>query len=380
MDSYVADNGTRYEIHLRTDSGSRLLVLTRLAAFEITPAVNNIGGFSITLSGQDAELLGVDTLKFWQRILFWRKPRGGHRYLEFQGIVTDMDERTDDKGATTLTVSGVSTEWLLSNWHVMYPAGSTYAEGTDSADDLMKKIVRYNLMADNATVANGRARPGGYSSTYLEVAADTGSGSSLSNGFAYKNVLDTLRELSEISRSQGTEVFFRLEWATAGKLRFVTATGQPGLDRTTNRRLSFGLARGNLRDPRLFRSVRDEINVAYGLGQGEGEARYIQDSDDDERTGLSLFAVREGVAQSNEGSQAAVLAAARALRAERKPLQVFTGQLLSTPGSVYGKDWNFGDKVKIDYRARQFSSIVRAVNIRVAGGEETITAGVEALL
>ncbi|HLA39070.1 MAG TPA: hypothetical protein VJ417_03695, partial [Candidatus Glassbacteria bacterium] len=61
-----------------------------------------------------------------------------------------------------------------------------------------------------------------------------------------------------------------------------------------------------------------------------------------------------------------------------KPRLRFSGKLLDTPQAVYGKDWNFCDRVTVEYRGRQLDGLVNAVTVKVDGeGNETVEARFE---
>jgi hypothetical protein len=52
----------------------------------------------------------------------------------------------------------------------------------------------------------------------------------------------------------------------------------------------------------------------------------------------------------------------------------FGGDLMDTEATRFGVNWNWGDKVAVKYRNREFTPIVRAVVLSVRNGEETIKA------
>ena len=104
-----------------------------------------------------------------------------------------------------------------------------------------------------------------------------------------------------------------------------------------------------------------------------------QTASDTARTGRSLFGLREAFVNAGSGGSSAATAAAQAAVIAGRPVLTFTANLLSVPGSIYGKDWNFGDKVPVNYDGRQFNATVRAATLAVdAAGKETIQTTCEA--
>lgn len=348
--------------------------------FSYTEILNNVGRFRLVLPGDfDRNVLRKDN-----RLVIWRKPPGGARYLAFMGFIRRMQTRIDSQGNMTRIVSGFDLNELLLRRVIAYYAGHARAEQSDQADDLLKNFVDENLGA-SATTGGGRKTTANISSTYFSVEADAAAGVSQTKAASYRLLLDVLREVSDAARADGTQVYFGIAPVDANSFQFRTRTGQWGRDRTTSagNGLIFSLARGNLAGPaELDEDATEEINSAFSLGQGEGAEREIVNVQDAARVGASIFATREGKIDARQFSTTAgVTDAANALLVKGRPRTSFTAQLRSVAGSIYGKDWNFGDKVPIDYDGRQFDALVRAVTVNVdEQGRESLDTLVEPLL
>lgn len=365
--------GTSYQLWLSRDDGTRLKKLDTIESFSYTRALNFPGAFQVTLPPDfDRTLIAED-----RRILVWRKPPGGARSLDFCGLIRGWNYSAGADGRVQRVVRGRDLTYLLSGRVVAYSAGSAQADQADYADDMLKAIAAQNL-GSSATAARQ------ISSTYFSVAGDASAGPSLTKAFSYRNVLDVMKEIAEAARQAGTETYFQIEPTTETAFEFRTYTGQPGHDRTSDAAggLTFGLEFGNLSDPALDYDAEAEVNFAYGLGQGEGSDRNVQTGEDTTRSGASLFARREAAAQSsNESTDAGVADAADATVNAGRPQLLFTATLLSVPGSVYGLDWGFGDRVTVSFDGLQFDALVRAVNVNVdRNGQETVTGALEAYL
>lgn len=360
----LLQNGTVYDIWLARDDGSRFYPLPNAGPFKYTSAVNNYGSFSLELPASfDRTLLSFDN-----RVLFWRKPITGPKYLDFEGIIRYRETTTDEAGNTIRVVQGPSLEYLLESRVIAYASGSAQADQSGvAADTLLATIVAQNL---GSSATDSRRQ---LSSSIFTVQTAAGSGPTISKGMSYAKLMDTLREITSAARVAGTEVYFAMVPTGEKTFEFRTKVGQPGYDRTSGGPF-FGMEYRNMIKPRLIENVMDEINFGYGLGQGQGINRNIQNAEDTTRSLRSVFGRREGKVNANsETTNAGVTAAAQALINNARPLNAFTAQLLSLPGCLYGVDWGFGDRLRISYDGRQFNALLRAVGISVnAQGKEDI--------
>jgi len=358
----------------------RVDLVEGVVKFSYTLAVNSYGPFSLTLPEEvDLNILALDN-----RVLFWRRPPGGQLSLDYEGFIRKRRTMADRSGNIVRVVSGYSLEYLLAGRQVAYPAGHAQASQTDQADDMLKAIARFNL-GSSALTGNGRKSNGDLSTTFFSVEADAAGGPSITKAFSYRNVLDVLKEIAQAARTAGTEVYFAIRPTTEAAFEFQTRIGQPGRDRTSDTGqggLIFGLDRGNLELPILEEDATDEVNYAYALGQGEGANRVIQTAEDTTRSQRSLWGKREGKIDARQNSSAAgVTDEADSLLVARRPVNMFSAKLLSRPGSVYGLDWWFGDRVTVSFDARQFDALVRAVTVSVdETGREEIDTMLEAYL
>lgn len=368
---------TNYALRLLRDDGTRLKTLDTVGAFEYTLVANDIGHFRIELPWDIDQTL----IDFHRRVAFWRKPYNGSQYLDAMGLILDIDRWHAADGSFHIAVEGAMLNYLLTCRYTAFYAGNAHVTITDNADDIIKNAASYNL-GSSATTGNGRKLTASLSSTYFSVASDVSLGASLTKQFSYRNLLDVSREIAEASRNAGTDIYFDIVPADETTFQFRTYTGQRGQDRTSDQPngLIFSHGRG-LKNGRLWRSCRDQVNVAYALGPGEQDQRNIQTATDTTRNTASLFAWREGVVETRATTDAGVLSAANSLLVQGRYLQRYTADLVSQPGYTYGKDWGFGDKITVNDFDLQFDAMVRAITVRVDGnGKEDISGQIEAYL
>lgn len=362
-----------YELWLTTDKGVRIALLDDTLGFTVARVVNGIGSLGQNLPRTfDTALIKPDRM-----VQVWRAPSGG-RFSLWRVYLIRRWRYSTVGSDEVLKISGPDANELLRRRIVAAYAESTQAGKTDYADDMMKEVVA-EAMADGAAPtpdAGTRAWDD------LSVQADLSAGPTLTKGFAWRRLLlasggGVLPDIAKAAKIAGTEVFFdivpKVVSSKSISFEFRTYTGQPGQDVTE--RVVFDQARGNLLDPFLEYDYLEEVNYVYAGGQGNETARVVEQIYDAERYSASQWARCEGFADArNQSESDGVREAGRALLERGAPRRRFGGIPLDTKGTRFGRDWDFGDKVRARYRGEEFDAIIRAVSISVRGGQETIQA------
>ena len=368
---------TKHEIWLTTDTGARLDILDEAESFEWSRVINGIGRCRVTLTGDfDLSLLSPDN-----RIEIWREPSSGAKLrLEDIYFIRRIVPTTNQDGLQRITVRAMSPTELLLRRIIAFAAGSSQSAKTDNVDDMMKEIVRENLGASAGNDAFGASRS--FDATFFSVQADATLGPSITKNFSWRNVLIVLQDLSDVAREAGTEIYFAIVPTSTTTFEFQTFANQPGQDRRFpdgNIPIVFSLDRGNIVDPVLEDDFEDEVDYVYGGGQGEGAARDIQEVRDLDRINKSTWNRREAFRDARHESTAAGTSdEAEARLTEGIPKRRFSCFLLSTENARYGKDWDFGDRVTVEYLKNQFDGLIRAVNVSVdQDGRETVEGRLE---
>ncbi len=359
-----------YQIWIAQDDGSRLANVAAVSAFRYVLAYHEIGALTLALPGDlDPWLLDEDRI-----IEVWRGPAGYPLRLERNFFLRGLVDETDENGVSSFLVTGLDGNFLLEGEPVAYYAGSSYAEKTGPADDLMKAVVRENLGALATDTA--RRRP----SAQFSVAPDLSQGPTITKAFAYKSVLEALWGLSQAAREAGTAVYFDVVSLAGGRFEFRTLVDQPGADRSRagGNPLVFGLERRNLQKPRLEKDWTQEVNYVYAGGKGEGSARNIETAEDLSRSGRSLWARRAAFVNASNQTGDGLTAAAQRRLGEGRPKISFGANILSVPGALYGVDWFWGDRVVAAHRGLDYNAVIDLVDVAVSeGGEETVDARLE---
>lgn len=370
--SPIISQFTYWEIWYCDPEGRRISLLDQVSRVGLGLAMtaNGVGAWRLTLP----PWVGAPRVDGW--VEFWRAPAGGALRRVRVGRIREYVMQDGGDGNDMMVWSGPDQLDILQQRIVAYAAGTAQAYKTGYGGDLLRALVRENL---GSSAGTGRV------SNYIEVGADTGTGVSMTKGFAWQNLLSAMQEVCEASRQGGTELYFDLEPYTLWDVmywRLVVNEGQPGADRTESSGVQpvvFGKEYGNLVNPWLKYDYRESASVVYAAGQGEQSDRVLVTATDTGRLNSSVWGRRElFVDARNEAATAGVTAKAQAALAQARPYVRFAGTLLDTPQSRYGLDWQYGDRVTCTYQGLQFDGMVRAVEFAIGGdGQEEIRARVE---
>lgn len=363
-----------HEIYLARDTGVRLLdgplALTR--GFIYTNTVNDAGHFTLDLPAGFDPLL----LRAGDRVEFWYTPPGWPPCLDFLGYISAFDYAEDAGGSLLISVEGAdAVGHILAGRVIAANAGADEATvDNDYADDAMKALVRANF---GASAGTGRV----VSAAYFDAAADVSLGPQVTRSLAGMTVLDALRELADAARGAGTAVYFWIARRTDALLEFRTSPGCPGADRrasVSSAPTLFSQARGNLLSPALRLDYGEEINAALVRGQGPGVARAAAWVADTTRAGRGLLARREGVVDTDhEGTAAGLETAGDAALVAGRPSRRFSATLVNAGATVYGRDWNVGDRVSAEAFGRTFEGLVKSRTVRRDGQGLAVEARLE---
>jgi hypothetical protein len=367
----MTTGGPLHELYLSRPDGTRISLIDTAQRFDYTRALNDTGTFTLTLPGDFDDTF----LQDGYRVEFWYKPEGGTIFLDFLGFIHKPNYITDQEGRENIIVTGIDPIGLLKRHHVAYDSGTSQAKKSGAADDVMKEIVDENF-STSATDTDRRI-----STEYLTVAGIFSLGPTVSKSFARRNVLTVLREIGADAFENGTPVYFDLVRISQNELQFQTFINQRGRDQrfASGSGLVFSTERGNLRVPDYSLDFSDEVNAIYVGGQGQGTDRQVVQREDTTRTGRNIWARREKfIDQRNTNATASLNSEGDSALRAGIPRKRFSGELVSTDETQYGRDWNFGDRVSAEAYGQIFDGIIRAINVSRDGkGYVAITARLE---
>ncbi len=371
-----------YEIRLKDQSGGvvarfhgagRGLTGGGLQQFSYQKEVREPGPYSFVLQGDDERinLFELDgQVEFWRRdpvaSLDWHLDyEGFHRYPEFT---------LDDRGQEVFIARGVGYNCLLASDTIQYAAGSAQCCKTMVCESAAKEFVDENIGpgAGNDALGNSRVRLG------LAIQADAATGAAWDGCRAYKNLLDVLIELADYAPGD-----FMVVGTGAATFEFQWAPDQWGDDRTFGSAdpTTFSARLGNVDGMSQGFNRIDEVNIVNVLGSGLAAARIIETRENAALLAGSPWA-RRAVARDARDTDIVARLQARgdAVLNEQEPRRDLFFGALQTKATRYGREWNLGDLVSVEYRGWRVDVKIIAVTVSLASdGTETITPTVEAV-
>ncbi len=414
---------SRYELWLLDDSGRRITLLEDMAFFSYSRTVK---GFSTVLVGIPYDAFVGKIYPIFEpdrRIEVWRSAGFGIP-LRREGVYLLRKPKiyTREDDVTIITFYGRDAKDLLRRRVVIQPAGYPETRKTAPIDDMMKEIVREQMLYDSAldetgAVDNRRAFP----EYEFTVQGNLSLGPDFTATFAERKVLDVLKELQDASfqlnkeNSSNARIYFDVipfdaqgkkiyildeetgnpilaedgepiedeespETSAKQGFEFVTFANLRGLDRSNNS-LVFSVENNNLASPYYTLSYMDEENSIIVKGFGRGDSRAVEIVNDDNRIAASRWNLCEGYEDASTEPEQDNLADFGYARLHKgSPLEEISAVFLNigesddTPRSLYGIDWDMGDLLPVEYAGKQFVVEVSIVYVAVdENGVETIT-------
>lgn len=369
----------KYEIWLTNDKGTRLEIADDIVSMSASKVVNRIGSLSLVLPADfDDDLLKADNM-----IQVRRAATGASAFATWQVyFIRKWRYETTEDSQRIKVLTAYDPNHLLSRRIVAAYAGSTEAEKSDYADDMMKEIVSEAMLdtADPTPDAGSRAWDN------LSVQAESSEGPSISKSFSWRELMTMsggglLPALAQAAKEAGTKVFFAIVpnsiTATRITFEFRTYVGQPGRD--VSDRVVFSESNANLKEPFLEFDYSEEKNYIYAAGQGHEDDRTVEQVYDSGRYGRTIWARCEGFADArNQNLANGVREAGRAALEIGRPIIRFGGSPQDTSGTRFGRDWEWGDLVKARYGGYELETVVRSVTLTIDDdGRERIDANFE---
>lgn len=316
------------------------------------------------------------------RIGVWRSLNGQAPYLDNDAIY--LIETITFRSSSTF-VRAYHATTLMSRRIIAYPAGSSYADKAAApADDQIKAFWRENAGASIVAADRDGVETQADISAYVSTQADLGAGASTAKAAARRVLLDVARELSEASETAGTYLTFEIAAPTERTLELRTYAGQRGIDHTadSDNPVILSESRGNLENAVLTIDWHDEATFTDAGGSGEKVDRRIQTAFSATRAAVSPLArIERFVDMSNVDTDSALADEADAALEAARPTIVFTGDLIETPATTRGVQFDLGDIVTAeDPRARrQFDVRLDVIHETIGGGQRRVQVALRSL-
>lgn len=351
----------RHKVLLYAPNGALIEELEGVIEVEASRVVNGVGVLKVTLPGDfDLRKLQVDSF-----LELHRRPSEGSLERMQTGIVRRLQMVLDQRGRETVVAYGADLNHFLMRRIVAYGPCSNAARKIGAADTLLYEIVEENL---GATGGTGRDL-----SSILLIPPAPGGGPEVKwlDG-SHQFVLHALQEISDKSVLKTPPTYFQVVQLDPVQFEFRTYLNQVGNDLSSRSNsqnpVVFSRQWGNLGQAVLDWDRSEEQNYIYVSEPGDPMLADIVPVYNEQAVGRSPYNRMEGWSQA-EGADTEETGN-EALEKYRPKLR-FEGELKDTPAVAYGRHWQFGDVVDIEFRGWSFPAMVSAYHLTVdEEGEE----------
>jgi len=360
--------GATYTLVIKNAQDSTLAIKSNFNTLAYSRSVNVPGTLTFNF---DTSLVDRSIFTRDVRIEIWRGIAGGVEYLE-TGTQWLLRKRTFNFDQQMLEIQCQSALDVLRRRVIAYDAGSSQSSKNDLADNVIVEFVKENL-GSSATDSDRDI------SDKITVFGSSGLGPTVRKSASRRNLLTTIQEVAQQANVQGTPVYFDLDYNVSAKTQeFKIFINVRGSDITTGTRaIVFSPEYGNLINVVQSDEFTNEVTFVYAAGQGLASDRNIQTASDVTRIGLSPFGRIEALADSRQtNNDNGLIAEAESKLTSGRPLRTISGTIINKPGSLYGVDWNWGDKVTVEIEGEVFTARINTISVDVSGGKETITADI----
>lgn len=387
-----------YEFWLTDDAGRRMSLLEKMAFASYTRSSIGLGTINFAVPFDPFQEKFKPYFQPDWRVEVWRSPKYGVSLRrEDVFLLRKYHVYVREDGVKLLQFYGRNGMDLLYRRSVIQLPGTTYTVKTDYADDMMKEIVRQQMLYGSALDENGAASNSrAFPQNEFLVQQDLGLGPSLTRNFEGKDVIDILKELRSatfqlnINSSSNRRIFFNVvpvnisgistAYASTLGWEFRTFADLYGTDRTNG--IVFSHENENIETPSYSISHLEETNYIYitnGSGASSLSSTSVQDAS---RVSSSRWNRCEKIingSASNTGTSDLQNAGYAELY-NKRPVEEFPVTFLNTignqntPQSLYGIDWDLGDLLRVNFAGKQFNVEVKVVYVSIdEDGKETIT-------
>lgn len=312
---------------------------TRIAAIDYATSViwvqrfHAFGEFEIYIRASE-ELMDI----FSGDVFITRDDRDIAMYVE------TVDLQTDSENGDYITISGRSAELML-GWRIIQRA--VYSASTTTAEIIIRDLLTTWIVQPSPILISDNYIP------FLSLEASHGWTDYTTHQFTGKVLSDVIYELCT-TYGYG----LRFAWTGSGfEIQLYKGTDR-SYDQTENTYVVFSPKFDNLGNTNYTNSTANYANSAIIGGEGEGADRkfafvypqgvtgfyrrtvYVDGRNTSSNTDTGTLTDQQYTQMLQSQGKDAI--------AEHKITQTFSGEIISTNGYVYGKDYFLGDKVSVE--------------------------------
>ena len=369
----MGTNWFAYDLELSSSAGVLTEIIADASSLTYTRSINAVGSATLQIpySERRWNLCKPDSI-----LDIWRWDGSGirRRPMQTQWLLRKRTKQLDSSGERTITLECVDLMDLLNRRLIAYPDGDSHTTRSGTCEAVVKAIVTDNLITSAGNHPSGQSW-----SNWVSVEASYARGASVSDSSPWGNVLSTIQDLCQGSyQANGTFIAFDFEIVATLAYQFRIYTGQRGVDRSLygQKPTIISVDGENFSDATYEEDYSSAYSAVIETGQGTGQLQTVRTVTDPNLISLGPFACFEAQDSSANSSNTTLLTCQGQtyLRANR-PQAPFNGTLKQNASFVYGRDFEFGDLVTVQFGKSSFST-ARVDTLSVAvddKGAETIS-------
>ena len=356
----------QYEIWLCHWDGTRLALLDSFLSLEYTRALHNVGAIDLIVPSTFNDSYLIKDYK----IMVLRTAPSQSKRIEGVYLIRKWRRYTDNDNTNYTQISGVCGNDIMKRRIVWAQPGTAEARKTDNACDLIKKYTRQALAETDCYGLPSSVRRG-YIATYFTVQADNGQGASFTKNYEGKVLFDVANGIAGTSEGRnGVPVWWYVYPVSASMYQLRTYLNLMGQDLSSRITLTpdFAMANGSHEW-----DGTDEFNMVVGAGGPIGYGTYPDYRKMEyayNRSSIydSPFAWREkflDLGNEEDYDEIANSCYEDVMDADNLAREIFDCDLIELDVFRYGRDWDLGDKVGLNYRGLSMDAVVKTVHVKV---------------
>lgn len=341
---------------------------------EAARSFNTVGAATIVIP----DFIDRRSLRENTRMRLWRRGLDGTTRLfgDTHWFLRTIRHSYSDQ---TYTLTFADAMILLEFRLVAYTSKTPYADKTleefglitpnDTLriDNMMRAYVRENygsLTLDTARI-----------NTRITVEADRNLGPYGDQTAGWKLLSDTLSSLAKMSAEKGIDLFYDLVPQPDDSFIFKVWDKVRGQDRGSDSASILTLSQelNHLTEVEEIENYEDVASYVYVLGYDSGPSQIVVEVADTVRIASNPFGRVELTEEAPDVDVERVLEnIGQAALFGRRPRRTVSARAVEGTGIVYGRDYNYGDRVMILVGIRKYNAHVKTVRSRWADGVEDL--------
>lgn len=352
----------------QTGTRQAIITTTEFRNFYLERTVNGIDTLTLAIdeSSPNIQYFVTDAIiEVWRRI----DRVGAVWYIESTLLHRTPQHDFTEQQRRIFTSYSRGLVDLLHRRSILYFANTAFTLKSGPGETVMKEFVEENAGPGAASALRRSSGTWTGPITGLTVQFDNGNGANWAGARAWKNLLDTLQEIS-VATSVDFDVI------RTGPLTFEFRTYYPQLGQDLSNTVLFSPGFGNMTDILFIKSRTEEANAVLILGQGEQTTRVMWPQADAVAGADSPWNVIETIRDARSQPTLTELQseATEALN-ELKAQNDFNFKVLQTDPRQYGNgaEYWLGYIVRAQYEGTNVIRKIVGANISLGSGKEDIS-------